>query len=96
MICLLHALSSYFRDTTLAKGEGSQVATLCRPNSKKGKIVVKLAEIRAPKNVKRDFRPLGHRSVELGFDLCFQQSAMGGWGLWLKDISRGLRNLVIR
>jgi hypothetical protein len=28
------------------------------------------------------------RAVELGLSFCFQQSAMGGWGLWLRDAGR--------
>src|ERR1041385_8047168 len=36
----------------------------------------KLTAIEALKNGKNRFRPLGHRSVELRFDLCFQQMLM--------------------
>jgi hypothetical protein len=48
-----------------------------------------LTSIGRPKNTKKGFRPLGHRSVELGFDLCFQQNVYGGWGQWLRDAGRG-------
>jgi len=37
-----------------------------------------LGQIRPLKNAKKGFWPLGHRSVELGLGLCYQQSAMGG------------------
>jgi hypothetical protein len=53
-------------------------ATLCRPNSKNEKTRLKLTAIEALKNGKNGVRPVGHRSVELGFDLCFQQSSRGG------------------
>jgi hypothetical protein len=41
---------------------------------------VKLSLIEALKNEKKELRPFGDRSVELGFDFCFQQNAYGGWG----------------
>jgi hypothetical protein len=53
-------------------------ATLCRPNSKNGKTGLKLSLIRPLKNLKNDFDSSVDRSVELGFDLCFQQRRMGG------------------
>src|SRR5579864_3064851 len=49
-------------------------ATLCRPNSKNGKTGLKLHRIEALRNGENGFRPLGHRSVELHFSFCFQQS----------------------
>jgi len=55
-------------------------ATLCRPNSKNGKIRLKLGLIRPPKNAKNDFDRSVDRSVELHFGFCFQQSTMGGGG----------------
>jgi hypothetical protein len=57
-----------------------QFATLCRPDSKNEKTRLKLTAIEALKNAKKGLRPLGHRSVELRFDVCFQQNAYGGWG----------------
>jgi hypothetical protein len=30
------------------------------------------------KNGEKGLRPIGHRSVEFGFDLCFQQECQGG------------------
>jgi hypothetical protein len=38
-----------------------------------------------------ELRPLGHRSVELHFDVCLQQNVYAGWGGWLKDAGRGLQ-----
>jgi hypothetical protein len=61
-----------------AQHSAKQFATLCRPDSKNGKRRRKLGPIRPLKNAKEGLRPLGHRSVELRFDVCFQQSAMGG------------------
>jgi len=55
------------------------VATLCRPNSKNGKPRLKLSLIEALKSGEKGLRPFGDRSVELGFDFCFQQNAYGGW-----------------
>jgi hypothetical protein len=54
------------------------VATLCRPDSKNGKTGLKLTAIGALKNGKKGFDRSVDRSVELGFDICFQQNAMGG------------------
>src|SRR5690349_8032215 len=39
---------------------------------------------------KKELRPVGHRSVELHFDFCFQQNAHGGWVRGLRYIGRGL------
>jgi hypothetical protein len=39
----------------------------------------KLNAIRGRKNAKKGFDRSVDRSVELGFDLCFQQNAYGGW-----------------
>jgi len=55
------------------------VATLCRPDSKNEKTRLKLSLIEALKSGKKELRPFGDRSVELGFDFCFQQNAYGGW-----------------
>jgi hypothetical protein len=63
-----------------AQHSAKQFTTLCRPDSKNEKTRLKLTAIEALKNGKKGFRPLGHRSVELGFDLCFQQNAYRGWG----------------
>jgi len=52
---------------------GETIATLCRPDTWDGKTVPKLIAIEALKNVKNELRPLGHRSVELGLDFCYQQ-----------------------
>jgi len=46
----------------------------------KGKKTSKMTPIRLAKTTEKGLRPLGHRSVELHFGFCFQQSAMGGWG----------------
>jgi hypothetical protein len=54
------------------------VMTLCRPDTWNEKTSLKLGPIGRLKNRKRGFRPLGHRSVELHFGLCFQQRPMGG------------------
>ena len=59
---------------------GSGFATLCRPDSKNEKTRLKLNPIGVPKNGEKGLRPLGHRSVEWHFDLCFQQRSYGGWG----------------
>jgi hypothetical protein len=56
------------------------VATLCRPNSKKGKRKLKLGQIQPLKNRKKIFRPFGHRSVEVGLGFYYQQNAYPGWG----------------
>src|SRR5215472_11845929 len=68
---------------------GFGAATLCRPDSKNEKTRLKLSLIEALKNGKKALRPVGHRSVELGFGFCFQQNAYGGVGLWLRDAGRG-------
>jgi hypothetical protein len=65
--------------------------TLCRPDSKNGKIRLKLTAVGALRNKKKGLRPFGHRSVELGFGLCFQQSVYGGWDRGYKDAGRGLQ-----
>jgi hypothetical protein len=39
-----------------------------------------LTAIGALKNGKKGFDRSVDRSVELGFDLCFQQNVYGGWG----------------
>jgi len=41
------------------------------------------------KHEEKQLRPIGHRSVELGFDLCLQQNVYPRVGVWLKDIGRG-------
>jgi hypothetical protein len=56
---------------------------------KRGKQGLKLNRIEALKNGEKELRPFGHRSVELEFDVCFQQSVYGGWVKWLKDAGRG-------
>jgi hypothetical protein len=53
--------------------------TLCRPDSKNRKTGLKLSLIEALKNGKKGFDRSVDRSVELGFDFCFQQNAYGGW-----------------
>jgi len=50
--------------------------------------MLKLIVIGRLKNPKKGFDRSVDRSVEFGFDLCFQQKAMGGWGSWLKYIGR--------
>jgi hypothetical protein len=55
------------------------VTTLCRPDSKNEKTRLKLSLIEALKSGKKDFDRSVDRSVELGFDFCFQQNAYGGW-----------------
>jgi hypothetical protein len=47
-------------------------ATLCRPDSKSEKSGLKLGPIGRLKNGENRLRPVGHRSVELGFGFCFQ------------------------
>jgi len=58
----------------------SQVAALCRPDSKNEKTGLKLTAIEALKNGKKGFDRSVDRPVELRFDFCFQQNAYGGWG----------------
>jgi hypothetical protein len=55
-----------------AQHSAKQFATLCRPDSKNEKTRLKLTAIEALGNGKNGVRPVGHRSVELGFDFCFQ------------------------
>jgi len=57
----------------------------------KSKKTGKMTPIRQRKTSEKELRPLGHRSVELGFDFCFQQNVYGGWGRGLKDTGRGLQ-----
>jgi hypothetical protein len=57
----------------------SQVATLCRPDTWNEKKGPKLTATRALKNGKTGFDRSVDRTVELGFDFCFQQNAYGGW-----------------
>jgi hypothetical protein len=45
----------------------------------KGKKTSKMTPIRLAKTTEKELRPLGDRSVELHFDVCFQQNAYGGW-----------------
>jgi hypothetical protein len=45
----------------------------------KGKKNGKMTPIRQGKTSEKGLRPLGHRSVKLGFDFCFQQNVYGGW-----------------
>jgi hypothetical protein len=47
-------------------------ATLCRPNTWKEKTRLKFVTIERLKRIEKGLRPFGHRSVELGFDVCFQ------------------------
>jgi hypothetical protein len=67
------------RATIVAPRSFQGVATLCRPDSKNEKTRLKLSRIRPLKKDEKRFRPVGHRSVEMGFDFCFQQTLMGGW-----------------
>jgi hypothetical protein len=55
------------------------VATLCRSDSKNEQTRLKLSLIEALKSGKKGFDRSVDRSVELGFDFCFQQNAYGGW-----------------
>ena len=48
-----------------------------------------MGRIVALKNGKKAFDRSVDRSVEWHFGFCFQQRCYGGWGLWLRDISRG-------
>ena len=49
--------------------------------------------IRLVKTSEKGLRPLGHRSVEWRFDLCFQQKRRRGVG-WAKKITRWSTFLV--
>jgi hypothetical protein len=42
----------------------------------------------------KGLRPRGHRSVELHFDVCLQQNVYAGWGIWLKNVGRGLQKIA--
>jgi hypothetical protein len=55
-----------------------RLATLCRPDSKNRKRRLKLTWIGSLKNVEKGHRQPFDRPFELGFDLYFQQKAMGG------------------
>ena len=55
----------------------------------KGEKTGKMTPIRQGKRTEKRLRLVGHRSVELHFDFCFQQNAYGGWGRGLKDTGRG-------
>jgi hypothetical protein len=44
------------------------------------------------KSREKGLRPLGHRSVEMHFDVCLQQKRLCRVGVWLKDAGRGLQN----
>jgi hypothetical protein len=55
------------------------VTTLCRPNTWNKKTRLKLNRIEALKNEKKGFDRSVDRTVELGFDFCFQQDGYGGW-----------------
>jgi hypothetical protein len=55
-------------------------ATLCRPDTLIVKKPVKWTAIEPLKNEKKGFDRSVDRTVELGFGVCFQQNAYGGWG----------------
>jgi hypothetical protein len=46
------------------------------------------------KAASKGLRPRGHRPVEMYFDVCLQQNVYAGWGIWLKDISRGSQKIA--
>jgi hypothetical protein len=71
--------NSNWQLASLAPRSFQGVATLCRPDSRNEKTRLKLSRIEPLKNGKKGLRPFGHRTVELGFDFCFQQNAYGGW-----------------
>jgi hypothetical protein len=50
----------------------------------------KLISIRYGKKTEKGLRPVGHRSVEVGFGLCIQQNGIAGVGVWLRYTGRGL------
>jgi hypothetical protein len=66
-----------FENLVASAARLSQVATLCRPDSRNEKIKLKLSRIGLLKNIKNGFDRPVDRSVELGFGLCFQQNLMG-------------------
>src|SRR4029077_765569 len=54
-----------------SKNSNSQLANSCKWQLAKGRNGNN--EIRSRNKAKKRLRPVGHRSVELGFELCFQQ-----------------------
>jgi hypothetical protein len=52
---------------------------------------VKLGGIGLLKNIKRELRPVGDRSVELGLGFCFQQSVYPRVGYVAGNAGRGLQ-----
>jgi hypothetical protein len=56
------------------------LATLCRPEGQEQEAKAEISQIGPLKSTKERVRPSSHRSVELRFDVFYQQIVYARWG----------------
>jgi len=65
------------------------VTTLCRPNSKNGKIGLKIGSDSTAEKREKRLRQLGRQYCRIGVGPLFSIKRLWGVGLWLRDTGRG-------